>query len=149
MTADERIFVLQAGEGRPTKIPTATIQFKTLGEDTDNRFTLLEYKGMRVPKHIHTKEDENIYVLDGEIDVLLGEKTYKLTPGMFLFMPMNVPHSLFPVEGIEATLLSVSAPSGFEFWAQAVFDAIGKGLDPWTAPELEEARKKAGWIPDF
>jgi hypothetical protein len=38
-------------------------------------------RGVRLPLHIHTREDEQVVVLDGEILVRLGDETHRLTPG--------------------------------------------------------------------
>jgi hypothetical protein len=66
--------------------------------------------------HLHEREDESIYVLEGEITVHIGPNAYELGPGGFAFMPRNVPHAI-TVRTATMQGMSVSAPGG-------VFDSI-------------------------
>lgn len=43
-------------------------------------------------RHIHPNCEELIFVVSGECDHSLGDKTYHLKPGMMLRIPANVPH---------------------------------------------------------
>lgn len=45
--------------------------------------------------HIHTRETEYIYVLDGELTAYVGDETLTAQPGGFVFMPRNVPRPAF------------------------------------------------------
>ena len=60
-------------------MPGHKITHKLLGEDTDGAFSLLEVDlyGDGPPQHIHKTEDESFYVLEGEIKILMGERTIK------------------------------------------------------------------------
>ncbi len=65
-------------------------------EYTDGRYGLMEAfsrKGSEPPRHVHHREDEAIYVLEGEITFYVGGETYEAGPGTFVFMPRGVPHS--------------------------------------------------------
>ncbi len=46
----------------------------------------------RLKKHFHTRSDEYVYVLRGKARVLIGDATYELNPGDFVFIPKGVPH---------------------------------------------------------
>ena len=48
--------------------------------------------------HIHTRETEFIYVIDGELTEYVGDATLTVQTGGFVFMPRNVPHT-FAVDG--------------------------------------------------
>ena len=70
--------------------------------------------GSEPPMHIHTREAEFIYVLDGQLTVYVGEQTLTAQPGGFVFMPRNVPHT-FAVDGTgEARAFLMYTPNGFE-----------------------------------
>ncbi|HEX7721091.1 MAG TPA: cupin domain-containing protein [Pyrinomonadaceae bacterium] len=45
------------------------------------------------PWHIHTREDEYFYVIEGSIVVHAGEETYQAPPGSFVFLPRGIPHA--------------------------------------------------------
>lgn len=47
-----------------------------------------------VPLHKHEKHTENVYVLEGEGDMTVGDKTLKLKAGSYIFIPKNTPHSV-------------------------------------------------------
>src|SRR6516164_8954051 len=92
--------------------------FLATGEDTQGQFALIEMvgrKGNAPPPHIHHREDEIFYVLEGEILVSAGERTIRGTPGTMIFLPRDVRHS-FAIESDEARMLTVLTPAGFEGW---------------------------------
>src|SRR6516165_7291536 len=58
--------------------------FLAAGEETQGQFALIEAvgkKGNVPPPHIHHREDELFYVLEGEIVVTVEDRTIKVTPG--------------------------------------------------------------------
>jgi len=88
--------------------------FQTLiaPEQTGNALVLLELtlpKGAEPPPHIHTREDEAFYVLDGEISVTVADSVTLLKKGDALFAPRNVPHS-FKILTERATLMNLITP---------------------------------------
>lgn len=88
--------------------------FQTLiaPDQTGNALALLELtlpKGAEPPPHIHTREDEAFYVLDGEISVTVADNVTILKPGEALFAPCHVPHS-FKILTEKATLMNLISP---------------------------------------
>ena len=51
--------------------------------------------GTFVPPHIHTNQDEFIYVLEGRFDLILDGKESTATAGDFIRLPMKIMHGLF------------------------------------------------------
>ena len=85
-------------------------------EDTGGRFGLIEAvsrKGSEPPRHVHHREDEAWYVLEGEISFYIGDETRRATPGSFVFAPRDVPHS-FVFETNVIRKLILLAPGGPE-----------------------------------
>jgi uncharacterized cupin superfamily protein len=62
---------------------------------------------------VHSREDEAIYVLDGEIRFRQGEEVFVAGPGTWVWGPRGVPHA-FKVESDSARALVVVTPGGFE-----------------------------------
>lgn len=94
------------------------LTFLATSEDTQGQFALLEIvgrKGNVPPPHIHHREDEIFYLLEGEITVSVGERIIKATPGTMVFLPRNVPHS-FTIDSEEGRMLVLLTPAGFEGW---------------------------------
>lgn len=86
------------------------------GQESGGCFALVECEGARghaPPLHVHHREDEMLYVLEGQITVLLGEEEFLAQAGVALTLPRGVEHS-FVVESEEARVLVVLSPAGFE-----------------------------------
>ena len=87
------------------------------GVDTGGAYCLLEVSlapGMSVPRHTHTRENEAYFVLAGELEVTVGEKTFVLRPGDALLAPRDIPHQLRNSGNTTNHYLLVFSPSGFE-----------------------------------
>ena len=92
------------------------------GKDTDGGYCLLEVglaPGMGVPRHAHTREDESYFVLAGELEVIVGSKTFVLKPGDSLVAPRDIPHQLRNSGDVENHYLLIFWPSGFEGFLEA------------------------------
>jgi quercetin dioxygenase-like cupin family protein len=92
------------------------------GRDTGGAYCLLEVSlapGMAVPRHTHTREDEVYFVLAGELEVTVGDKTFVLRPGDTLLAPRDIPHQLRNPGNATNHYLLVFSPSGFEEFIMA------------------------------
>lgn len=92
--------------------------FLATGEDTQGQFALIESvarKGNAPPPHIHHREDETFYILEGELAVTVGDRTIEAGPGTLVFLPRNVQHS-FTIESEQIRMLVLLAPAGLEGW---------------------------------
>ena len=96
MSINDGNIVLGPGEGKIVPVPGHTITYKLCGEDTNGVFSLLEVDlyGDGPPQHIHKTEDEAFYVLEGEIDILMGERIIKAKAGSFVFIPKGMVHAM-------------------------------------------------------
>ena len=84
--------------------------------ETDGQFALIEIlgrKGGEPPRHVHSREDEGFYVMEGEVTFYVGDETHAATPGTFVFAPRGVPHS-FVFETEEIRMISIITPGGFD-----------------------------------
>ncbi len=87
------------------------------------------------PLHVHGKEDEYFYVLEGGVVFEVGEERHLVGPGGFVFAPRGVPHR-FSVESEEARILVMVTPAGFEgFFSQVGRAAEGDGLPQPQEPD--------------
>jgi quercetin dioxygenase-like cupin family protein len=94
----------------------------TTGKETDGRYTVIELyatKEGEVPWHIHHREDEAFYILDGEMTVYVGDKSTKGKPGDFIFAPKDIPHRYSVDTPGHARVLMFFSPSGFEDFVRA------------------------------
>jgi quercetin dioxygenase-like cupin family protein len=114
----------------------ALMTFLATGEDTQGQFALIETvgrKGNAPPPHIHRREDESFYVLEGEVAVSVGGRTIKAAAGTMVFLPRNVQHT-FTVESEQARMLVLLTPAGFEGW----FKEFGVAAPAMTLPPATE-----------
>jgi mannose-6-phosphate isomerase-like protein (cupin superfamily) len=65
------------------------------------------------PLHVHEREDECFYVLDGELSIRCGTDTFDATAGSFVFLPRGRPHQ-FWATGQPTRLLLITVPGGIE-----------------------------------
>ena len=80
-----------------------------------------------VPPHIHPKQDEWIFMLDGELEVEFADQKVIARAGDTVRMPMNQPHGIFNRAGREANCVFGVAPSGKLF---ELFQALHNVTDP-------------------
>jgi quercetin dioxygenase-like cupin family protein len=117
-----RAFGLKEGEGNARWWGGGLATVKATGKETDGLYSIvevLEPQGARAPLHLHRKEDEAFWVLEGEMTFRVGEETIKARPGSFVFGPKDVPHA-YAVETGPARLLFILSPSGFEGFVEAI-----------------------------
>lgn len=116
--------IVRKGEGKKVNVIGDQQTFKLTGEDTNGMFTLIEEvnpPGTMIPPHVHTKEDEIFKVLEGELEVTVGNETTVLKAGDLAFAPKNVPHTWKVVGDQDCrTILSVF-PAGLEH----MFEELG------------------------
>ncbi|MEZ5741326.1 MAG: cupin domain-containing protein [Burkholderiaceae bacterium] len=65
-----------------------------------------------VPPHLHTTQDEYIYLLDGRIDLLLDKKQVSAQAGDLVRMPRGIPHGFYNNSGKPVTCLFWVSPTG-------------------------------------
>lgn len=93
------------------------IVYRAVSEDTDGVYSLFEITvppGQGPPPHVHSREDESWYVLDGVFDIQLGEQSFTATPGWFGLGPRDVPHGIKAAGASPAKMLMIVTPAGFE-----------------------------------
>jgi len=92
---------------------------------------------MAVPRHTHTREDEVYFVLAGELEVTVGERTFVLRPGDTLLAPRDIPHELRNSGNTTNHYLLVFSPSGFEEFIMATaVRAPDNAVAPTEPPEV-------------
>ncbi len=90
---------------------------KASAETTGGMFGLIDNRsaaGFSPPLHVHQREDEAAWILEGEVRFVCGDNAYETGPGSFIFLPRGIPHT-FRVEGTaDARILFLMLPGGFE-----------------------------------
>ena len=142
-----RPYALQREEGRAVWFLGALLVVKASGERTGGAFGLIDHvlpAGWASPYHVHRKEEESFYVVEGEMAFYVGDERIGAGPGSFVYGPRGVPHG-FAVEGdAPARVLLLNTPAGFEgFPVEAGAPAEELVLPPAGPPDLEKLARIA------
>jgi mannose-6-phosphate isomerase-like protein (cupin superfamily) len=101
VSRQRKFFAVEAGASRPGRsieVSGRQILVKASGEDTGGEFALFEVParpGAGPPLHMHHIENEYFFVLDGELDVQVGEEVTRLKAGGSAYAPRMIPHTSF------------------------------------------------------
>jgi mannose-6-phosphate isomerase-like protein (cupin superfamily) len=63
-----------------------------------------------VKKHKHISHSEHVYILEGEGEMLLGDKKFKVKKGDFIFIPKGTVHALKVTSKEPVKVISLQAP---------------------------------------
>jgi quercetin dioxygenase-like cupin family protein len=125
----------EAGGGRNLTAAGAEFAFKAESDDTDGAFSAVELSvpagWSGPPPHVHRAHEEYFYVLAGEFEFKLGEKTQRAGAGSFLFVPRDVPHAFKNSGDGAAKMLCMFTPAGYERY----FDDLAKVMTPGQPPD--------------
>lgn len=149
------IYSVADGEGRPARWWLGgRLAVKTKAADTDGRLSHLIFDdphGMAPPLHVHHREDETFYVLEGEITFFIGDERIEANPGDLVFAPRDVPHA-YLVRSEQARTLVTYAPAGLEQFFIEMGLPVLDGQDPPApvVPDIETfTRTMAGYGVDL
>ena len=117
--------------------------FKARGSDNGDAYSLFEVQGpVATPRHLHEREEEGFYVVEGKVTFLIGDQTIEATPGTFAFVPRGVEHG-FKLESAEAKLLLLLTPGNAGH--EDLFTEMGEPAGahevpppPESPPDVEE-----------
>jgi quercetin dioxygenase-like cupin family protein len=139
-------YALHEGEGEATWFLHNRMTVKATAQSTNGGFGLVESwipVGHSPPLHIHRREDESFWVLEGRIRFRLGDEEIVAAAGSFVFGPRDVPHT-FVVEDGPAHVLTLLTPGGGErFFVEAGRTPEGPGLPPPGPPDVERMQRVA------
>jgi mannose-6-phosphate isomerase-like protein (cupin superfamily) len=111
-------FSVQAGEGETLPTPTADeITIKADTRRTNGAMTVMELlvaPGSGPATHVHLREDELWWVLEGEFRFRTGDEWLRASEGGMAFGPRGLRHAFQNVGETRGRLLIVTTPSGVE-----------------------------------
>jgi quercetin dioxygenase-like cupin family protein len=132
-----------AGSGHTFTMLGTTMRLIAAATATGGRFTVLEQvtpPGWGPPRHIHSREDEIFYILEGTYELHVGDEHRTASGGASAILPRNVPHGFRNVASTPSRLLSVIIPGGLEEY----FLAVAKCSPPPNPAQLAELARPFG-----
>jgi mannose-6-phosphate isomerase-like protein (cupin superfamily) len=129
--------VVGTTEGHRADFPRLRTRYLIRSERTEGRFALLEHeippRALAAPMHVHEREDEYSFVLEGRVGVQVGDEVGEAGPGELVFKPRGVPHAFWNPGDRPARLLELISPGGFEHY----FEEMAPQLSGDGAPDFE------------
>lgn len=129
-----RPYFLQAGEGEASWFLSSRMTVKATRESTHGALSILEATfaaGFSPPWHVHHREDEMMYVLEGDILFKCGDELFRGGPGSFVFLPRDFPHGFKNLSDKPGRWLVLGTPADLDrFFIEGGSPARASGLNP-------------------
>jgi uncharacterized RmlC-like cupin family protein len=101
------------------------------------------------PPHVHGREEEGFYILEGEITFTINGERVLAKAGTFANMPIGISHSFKNESGQSARMLISVAPAGLE---QMFFECgvpLAEGATSAQPPTKEDIEKLLAIAPKY
>jgi quercetin dioxygenase-like cupin family protein len=95
--------------------------------------SLIEFEvkpGGGVAPHFHKGHSDSFYVLEGELEVHVGDEVVSTVPGMYVLAPPGVVHYFRNVSDASARVLNLHTPGGFAEYRIELEALHEKGIQP-------------------
>jgi quercetin dioxygenase-like cupin family protein len=128
---------LTADEGEALWFLDILATIKASSQSTAGRVAVIEHlapRGSGSPLHVHHREDEWFYVVEGELTFWVGGQVINAPAGAFVYGPRDIPHT-FTVSSDTACFLLVTEPAGFENFVRALAQPANERVIPLPATE--------------
>jgi mannose-6-phosphate isomerase-like protein (cupin superfamily) len=91
------------------------------------------------PDHVHFKQEELLFIIEGLYEVIVGDEPAKAGPGSIVFIPRNVVHRFKNVGGTIGRMLGWSMPGGQDNYLKAISElAAGDGFTSEKVTEISK-----------
>jgi mannose-6-phosphate isomerase-like protein (cupin superfamily) len=124
-------FYIPPDHGHSIQMGGLGVVCKLSGSQTGGAFSIVEHPmalgTLGAPLHTHSNEDELSYILEGEVNILLGEELIRAAAGSYVFKPRGAPHAFWNASDKTARILEIIIPAGFEKYFEEVAPAFRSG----------------------
>ncbi|HKI54985.1 MAG TPA: cupin domain-containing protein, partial [Anaerolineales bacterium] len=115
------------------------IKHKLTHQHTGGAYYLFEFgldpeEGNRL--HVHQHEDEVVHVLEGAIEIRLGDEMLSASAGGVAHLPKRIPHALYNPLKTRSRYLAIAVPGGMENF----FDELSAAQEAGSLDDSEHRR---------
>ena len=96
--------------------------------------------GAGPPDHVHAKQEEIFFILEGTYELTVDGQTSTAGPGTIVFVPRNVVHRFKNVGETTACMLDWTLPGGQDHYFKAIADLAAS--DSFTGEKALEISTK-------
>ncbi|HYX72715.1 MAG TPA: cupin domain-containing protein [Nitrososphaera sp.] len=116
-TQDRSHKVIRADAGRQFNVMGSMMSYKVTAEETGGAYSLAveitpPHGGL--PLHVHHREDEAMYILEGEYEIQCGDQVFRAAAGTFVFLPKDIPNRYQNLGDTPGKFIHITSPGGFE-----------------------------------
>ena len=139
MPNDTKIIHVGPGEGDAFSAVGDVYRVLASGRQTGNVYALSEIRispNNGPPPHIHSREDESFFVLEGEVEFQVGDEKITARPGTFIQGPRGVAHSFKNNTQLPARMVVFVTPAGFENF----FNEFTQPVESFDSPAIPASK---------
>jgi uncharacterized cupin superfamily protein len=126
----------EPGDGRTLTLGGTTLRVLTTAQSSvgASTFEFIAKPGWDTGSHLHTKIEEQFYILEGEMELRAGDRIIVGRPGTFVTAPAGTPHAFANRGDAPARMLLICTPPGHERYFAELAAILAHG----GAPEPDE-----------
>ena len=147
MAAKGLAMMIAPGEGEVVLRGGIGVVRKVSAAATGGAFSVVEHPvepgALAAPPHTHATVDEYSFVIEGEIEVLMGEETFRAPAGSYVLKARGIPHTFWNPGPEPARVLEIISPASFEQYFEELA-AILTSTPPGQTPDFARIAEMAG-----
>jgi quercetin dioxygenase-like cupin family protein len=124
--------VQMPGEGKQVRLAGKPMRFLVTGKDTrhTSMFDWTLPAGFSTGRHVHRVQEETFFVLEGECEWQIGDRTIHALPGTYVFIPPGVPHNIANSSAAPARMMMTVSPPGHEHYFEELVELVAHSNPP-------------------
>lgn len=139
-------------QGRTIAVVGDVYRFLVTGDETNGKYAVFEalvLPGGGPPPHVHSREEEGFYVLEGEITFTIHGERVVARAGTFANMPIGTPHAFKNESDRPARMLITLVPAGLENMFFEAGVALPEGTTTAAPPTHDEIERLLAVAPRY
>jgi mannose-6-phosphate isomerase-like protein (cupin superfamily) len=146
-SSESAAYAVEAVGGERLRFGEVEVVIKASADTTGGAFALFEEnEPVDTPLHVHEREDELFYVLEGEHVFQVGDEEFSVGPGGLVFAPRGVPHAQRRAIPRTGRVLVLTSPAGLEGFFRELAEADRAGAIGPEAYARASERYAVTWL---